>query len=113
MKLIVKLTNQAALRSGEDTEENQYTFDCEPGDLPGDVREQIANRLYEEAYLCVAVLNKNDAVEPSVSNGGPDLLLVDGTDLKALIQAVREDQEEVERCLSEVAKQKSVASTRQ
>src|ERR1700722_8203003 len=85
MKLIVKLTNQGALRSGEDIEGNQYTFDCEPGYLPDDVRRHIAARLYEDTYLCVAVLNKDGIVESSVSNGGPDLLLVDGTDVKDLI----------------------------
>jgi hypothetical protein len=109
MTIIAKMTNRAALRSGEDIEGNQFPFEVEPGELPGDVRRWIADRLYDDTYLCVSVLDEDDNVEPSVSNGLPDLLVVDGTDIEALVQAVREDQEEVERCLSEVAAQKPAA----
>jgi hypothetical protein len=109
MIIIAKITNDAALRSGENVQGNQYSFEFEPGELPGNVRRWIADRLYDDTYLCVSVLDRDDNVEPSVSNGGPDLLVVDGTDIEALIQAVREDQEEVERCLSEVAAQKPAA----
>jgi len=100
IKLIVKLTNRAVLRSGEDIEGNQFTFDCEPGDLPGDVREQIADRLHEDAFLCKASVNDDGTVEPSVTYHNtyeePDLLLVDGTDIGDLIKAVRQDQTDVE-----------------
>jgi len=109
MRIIAKITNRAALRSGEDVEGNQFAFEVEPGELPGDVRRWIADRLYEDTYLCVSVLDKDDNVEPSVSNGGPDLLVVHGTELKNLIQAVREDQEEVERCLGKAAAQTPAA----
>jgi hypothetical protein len=103
MEIKAKITNRAALRSGVDIEGNQFPFEVDPGDLPDDVGKNIADRLYEDTYLCVAVLDKDDNIEPSVSNAGPDLLIVDGTELKDLIEAVRQDQAEVEAVLQNIA----------
>ena len=52
MKLKVKLKNRAALRSGEDIQGNQFAFECDPSELPQDVRRLIADRLHEDSYLC-------------------------------------------------------------
>ena len=101
MQLIVSVTNRAILRSGENIQGNRWAVDCEVSDLPPNARRQLADRLFEDTFVCEGVVNEVGTVEPRLGEyGEPILLRVDGTDLRDLVEAIRQDQREVEECLA-------------
>ena len=109
VKLTFRVTNRAILRSGEDIQGNRWTIDCEVGDLSHDLRRPLADRLFEDTFVCEGVLNDSGSVEPRLGEyGEPVLLQVDGTGLQDLVAAIRRDQSEVEEYLAETQSEKNL-----
>lgn len=110
MHLIVSVTNRAILRSGEDIHGNRWTMECEVNDLPPNVRRLLADRLFEDTFVCEGVLNESNCVEPRLGEyGEPVLLQVNGTGLRDLAEAIRQDQREVEECLADARSETNLA----
>ena len=110
---ITKITVQAALRCCEEIVNSTFGFECDIDSLPNDVRVCIADRLYEDdgcEYVCEAVIGADGKVEPRFERDGPCLLVVDGTGIEDLIEAVRQDQAEVVECLASMAAKKGHAA---
>ena len=110
MKLTFKVTSRAILRSGEDIQGNQWTIHCEVGDLPHDVRTPLADRLFEDTFVCEGRLQRHRRrrTAPSASLESRFLLQVDGTNLQDLVKTIRQDQREVEESLAEARSEKNL-----
>lgn len=104
MKLKVKLTNRAILRSGLDLEGNSWEMDFQVSDMPTDARTLLADRLLDDTFVCVGCVNEDGEVEPGLTGDGlPDLLRLDGTEIRHLVAALRLDDEEVKACFANMA----------
>ena len=109
MQLTFRVTNRAILRSGVDIQGDRWTLHCEVGEVFQDARPRLADRLFENAFVCEGIANESGEVEPRLGEyGEPVLLQVDGTHLRALVEAVRQDQREVEEYLAQVRSEKNL-----
>src|SRR5689334_13702813 len=104
LRIFAQLTEIAMLKEGV----GNAVIDLEIGvdELSFDMQKMALDRILEDGSLCQAVVNDQGEIEPDTIYGRPVYLVLKGTEKRHLYQALREDQDAVERCLAEMAAEK-------
>lgn len=90
--------------SGEDIRTDEFQIEFPVNALSPDQRELVADRLYEDEYVCEGVLDDDGNVVPRLDNeGNPVLLLLAGTEVGDFIASLDFDESVVQKCWAGLA----------
>ena len=94
--------------SGEDIRTDEFQIEFPVNALSPDQRELVANRLYEDEYVCEGVVDNDGNVVPRLDNeGDPVLLLLAGTEVGDFIASLDLDEYEVREYQAGLAAKKT------